>query len=46
MAIWRFNTQPPEGGWFGFPHTNIHARGFNTQPPEGGWIYAKVPLLY
>ena len=34
----RFNTQPPEGGW---DHKLFHARnqvGFNTQPPEGGWL--------
>ena len=35
---WRFNTQPPEGGWNIVPsYTKLTAR-FNTQPPEGGWL--------
>ena len=33
----RFNTQPPEGGWF-YVHRLLHRQScFNTQPPEGGW---------
>ena len=40
----RFNTQPPEGGWFfGRRHDDGYAR-FNTQPPEGGWV-PPMPLL-
>ena len=33
----RFNTQPPEGGWFSLVPPKIGDDGFNTQPPEGGW---------
>ena len=33
----RFNTQPPEGGWFIIRAVNVSRAGFNTQPPEGGW---------
>ena len=33
----RFNTQPPEGGWFHQDHPHYKANSFNTQPPEGGW---------
>ena len=33
----RFNTQPPEGGWFFGVHNGKVIRSFNTQPPEGGW---------
>ena len=32
-----FNTQPPEGGWFGGGGNRAQFFGFNTQPPEGGW---------
>ena len=32
-----FNTQPPEGGWYGFCLSSVQYDGFNTQPPEGGW---------
>ena len=33
-----FNTQPPEGGWFGWPFRFGWYSSFNTQPPEGGWL--------
>ena len=33
----RFNTQPPEGGWFISSVAFCAFKGFNTQPPEGGW---------
>ena len=36
-ATRRFNTQPPEGGWFNFLNLFRCPAGFNTQPPEGGW---------
>ena len=35
--LWRFNTQPPEGGWVQFFFQLWCVVGFNTQPPEGGW---------
>ena len=35
---WRFNTQPPEGGWKTIQVTMICNCCFNTQPPEGGWF--------
>ena len=40
----RFNTQPPEGGWFK-KETDRYRNytGFNTQPPEGGWQAAALP---
>ena len=34
----RFNTQPPEGGWFMAGKYSSNIGCFNTQPPEGGWI--------
>ena len=38
----RFNTQPPEGGWF-TPNVILGIRqSFNTQPPEGGWPHLRV----
>ena len=37
----RFNTQPPEGGWFLPIFEILSVAGFNTQPPEGGW-FAKL----
>ena len=33
----RFNTQPPEGGWFQRRIQPEPSSCFNTQPPEGGW---------
>ena len=33
----RFNSQPPEGGWFQLHCKLFQPRGFNSQPPEGGW---------
>ena len=33
----RFNTQPPEGGWFLSWYSRPEHSSFNTQPPEGGW---------
>ena len=35
---YRFNTQPPEGGWEPRISGLFRANGFNTQPPEGGWF--------
>ena len=35
--IYRFNTQPPEGGWSSFDCCLTRPLSFNTQPPEGGW---------
>ena len=32
-----FNSQPPEGGWFGPYDLAIRCKRFNSQPPEGGW---------
>ena len=32
-----FNSQPPEGGWFGLGVILGRALCFNSQPPEGGW---------
>ena len=39
--IRRFNTQPPEGGWFIAVHMQYFRTCFNTQPPEGGWIFSQ-----
>ena len=36
-ATWRFNTQPPEGGWAREAAKVGYLHCFNTQPPEGGW---------
>ena len=35
--MFRFNTQPPEGGWRKGLQNVYDTRSFNTQPPEGGW---------
>jgi len=37
VAINRFNTQPPEGGWVMVNQVARLMVSFNTQPPEGGW---------
>ena len=37
LLFFRFNTQPPEGGWGLRPKDAVKMHGFNTQPPEGGW---------
>ena len=37
-----FNTQPPEGGWFGGSSDRAQFFSFNTQPPEGGWVVAAL----
>ena len=37
LYICRFNTQPPEGGWFRLNSEPYLLYSFNTQPPEGGW---------
>ena len=34
----RFNTQPPEGGWYAALKNWGLSACFNTQPPEGGWF--------
>ena len=36
-AEYRFNTQPPEGGWLPSAAILFIFSSFNTQPPEGGW---------
>ena len=36
----RFNTQPPEGGWYCADFRNGEMVCFNTQPPEGGWLWS------
>ena len=35
---YRFNTQPPEGGWRHSARKRQQKHSFNTQPPEGGWL--------
>ncbi len=35
---YRFNTQPPEGGWSILTSGFTSKYRFNTQPPEGGWV--------
>ena len=40
-TAWRFNTQPPEGGWNRFCPVCAGYGCFNTQPPEGGWKIIK-----
>ena len=42
---WRFNTQPPEGGWESGGTGQRFLQGFNTQPPEGGWIWALMAMM-
>ena len=37
LRVYRFNTQPPEGGWRTVSQSRNKTRSFNTQPPEGGW---------
>ena len=37
QRFFRFNTQPPEGGWGGGGSSAACGVGFNTQPPKGGW---------
>ena len=37
-ANWRFNSQPPEGGWGSPICWQARMSGFNSQPPEGGWF--------
>ena len=45
LGKWRFNTQPPEGGWLRPNRRFRPVACFNTQPPEGGWLLvAVVPL--
>ncbi len=34
---WRFNTQPPKGGWSSLFFRDSTVFCFNTQPPKGGW---------
>ena len=35
---YRFNSQPPEGGWSMRTKRNASRTRFNSQPPEGGWL--------
>ena len=37
LRFFRFNTQPPEGGWLKVSVYCWYQICFNTQPPEGGW---------
>ena len=39
VAIYCFNTQPPEGGWQPSSSVPRQINRFNTQPPEGGWPF-------
>ena len=41
-----FNTQPPEGGWFGLFNFARALMSFNTQPPEGGWLRSKIAMIW
>ena len=41
LQIIRFNSQPPEGGWFHQLAFANHNLSFNSQPPEGGWLTRK-----
>ena len=36
-TTFRFNSQPPEGGWKNAYVTTGRTIRFNSQPPEGGW---------
>ena len=38
LALRRFNTQPPKGGWTTGENNVSSHNSFNTQPPKGGWI--------
>ena len=38
----RFNTQPPEGGWVPARYPARCRGRFNTQPPEGGWRHRRT----
>ena len=38
LAIYSFNTQPPEGGCQSKVRSIYQPSGFNTQPPEGGCV--------
>ena len=38
---YRFNTQPPEGGWLSDKYPLTAGKSFNTQPPEGGWTRSR-----
>ena len=40
----RFNTQPPEGGWYAALKNWGLSACFNTQPPEGGWKDFKMRI--
>ena len=40
--FYRFNTQPPEGGWTSIFLLVRIIFSFNTQPPEGGWDFVKA----
>ncbi len=42
---YRFNTQPPEGGWLIISAMIPSRRRFNTQPPEGGWSSCTAFIL-
>ena len=38
LALKRFNSQPPEGGWGRGAQNPAQGNRFNSQPPEGGWL--------
>ena len=37
-GFYRFNSQPPEGGWLNNIGINAALVCFNSQTPEGGWV--------
>ena len=43
QTTYRFNTQPPEGGWLRVWRQSGGNSRFNTQPPEGGWVCTNPP---
>ena len=42
---YRFNTQPPEGGWSYLKAIKFYTNSFNTQPPEGGWKCLTLTII-
>ena len=44
-ALYRFNTQPPEGGWTTRHCPATRRCRFNTQPPEGGCPFSLLLIL-
>ena len=49
LALKRFNSQPPEGGWDDGEVVIVGQQfRFNSQPPEGGWRiqYFSIPVAH